>query len=133
VYDWVLNYFLTEMHCQLYKRPRSLYEACDWLLFHSSNIRYVRLACQPTSQHYCSLILNEHQPPATSQSAVLLFHNKSTPATSHSQANTVCGPDMRTCPSPCIPFHGFIFTVSVWSGLGPQKKGEVCGQALESM
>ena len=22
-----------EMHCQLYKRPRSLYEACDWLLF----------------------------------------------------------------------------------------------------
>ena len=52
-------------------------------------LRCVRLACQPTSQQYCSLILNQHQPPATSQSAVLFFHNKSAPAISHSQANTV--------------------------------------------
>ena len=46
------------------------------------------MACQPTSQQYCSLILNQHQPPATSQSAVLFSHNKSTPVISHSQANT---------------------------------------------
>ena len=39
-------------------------------------------------RQYCSLILNQHQPPATSQSVVLLSHNKSAPATSHSQANT---------------------------------------------
>jgi len=50
--------------------------------------RCVRLAFQLTSQQYCSLILNQHQPPATSRLAVLFFHNKSTPATSHSQANT---------------------------------------------
>jgi len=52
------------------------------------DIRCVRLACQPTSQQYCSLILNQHQPPATSQSAVLFSHNKLAPAISHSQANT---------------------------------------------
>ena len=50
--------------------------------------RCARLACQPTSQQYCSLILNQHQPPATSQSTVLFSHNKSAPAISHSQANT---------------------------------------------
>ena len=49
-------------------------------------MRYVRLTCQPTSQQYCSLILNQHQPSTTSQSAVLFSHNKSTP--SISQANT---------------------------------------------
>ena len=42
--------------------------------------RCVRLACQPTSQQYCFLILNQHQPLATSQSAVLFSRNKSTPA-----------------------------------------------------
>ena len=26
------------------------------------DIRCVRLACQPTSQQYCSLILNQHRP-----------------------------------------------------------------------
>jgi len=52
-------------------------------------IRSVRLACQPTSKRYCSLILNQHQPPATSQLAVLFSHNKLAPTTSHSQANTV--------------------------------------------
>jgi len=52
------------------------------------DIRCVRLACQPTSQQYCSLILNQHQPPATSQSAVLFSHNKLAPVISHSQANT---------------------------------------------
>ena len=51
-------------------------------------IRCVRLACQPTSQQYCSLILNQHQPSATSQSAILFSYNKSAPAISHSQANT---------------------------------------------
>ena len=51
-------------------------------------IRSVRLTCQPTNQQYYSLILNRHQPPATSQSAVLFSHNRSSPATSHSQANT---------------------------------------------
>jgi len=51
-------------------------------------IRSVRLACQPTSKRYCSLILNQHQPPATSQLAVLFSHNKLAPTTSHSQANT---------------------------------------------
>ena len=45
------------------------------------HIRSLRLACQPTSQQYYSLILNQHQPPATSQSAVLFSHNKSAPAT----------------------------------------------------
>ena len=44
--------------------------------------------CQPTSQRYCSLILNQYQPPATSQLAILLSHNKSAPAISRSQANT---------------------------------------------
>jgi len=53
------------------------------------DIRCVRLACQPTSQQYCSLILNQHQPPATSQSAVLFSHNKSAPAIDHSQTNTM--------------------------------------------
>ena len=51
--------------------------------------RCVRLACKPTSQQYCSLILNQHQPPATSQSAVLFSHNKSASPISYSQANTV--------------------------------------------
>ena len=49
--------------------------------------RSVRLVCQPTSQQYYSLVLNQHQASATSQSAVLFSYNKSTPATSHSQAN----------------------------------------------
>ena len=48
----------------------------------------VRLACQPTSQQYCSLILNQHQPPAIIQSVVLFSHNKSAPVISHSQAIT---------------------------------------------
>ena len=48
----------------------------------------VRLACQPTNQQYYSLILNQHQPLATSQSTVLFSHNKSAPAISHSQTNT---------------------------------------------
>ena len=54
----------------------------------AQTIRCVCLACQPTSQQYYSLILNQHQPPATSQSAVLFSHNKSAPAISHSQTNT---------------------------------------------
>ena len=54
----------------------------------TTHIRCVRLICQPTSQQYCSLRLNHHQPPATSQSAVLFSHNKSTSAISHSQTNT---------------------------------------------
>ena len=45
------------------------------------HILSVRLACQPTSQQYYSLILNQHQPPANSQSAILFSHNKSAPAT----------------------------------------------------
>ena len=49
---------------------------------------YVRLVSQPTSQQYCSLILNQHQPPATSQLIVLFSHKKSAPTTSHSQVNT---------------------------------------------
>jgi len=54
-----------------------------------SNInRCVRLVCQSTSQQYCFFIPNQHQPPATSQSAVLFFHNKSAPAISHNQTNT---------------------------------------------
>jgi len=57
-------------------------------LCYHDNYRCVRLACQPTSQQYCSLILNQHQPPGTSQSAVLFSHNKSAPAISHSQAHT---------------------------------------------
>ena len=52
------------------------------------DVRCVRLACQPTSQQYCSLILNQHQPPATSQSAVLFSHNKSAQAISYNQTNT---------------------------------------------
>ena len=48
----------------------------------------VRMDCQPTSQQYCSLILNQHQPPASSQSTVFFSHNKSAPTISHSQANT---------------------------------------------
>ena len=44
----------------------------------------VRLACQSTSQQYCSLRIYQHQPPATSQSAVLFSHNKSAPSISHS-------------------------------------------------
>jgi len=51
-------------------------------------VNSVRLTCQSISQQYCSLILNQHQPPTTSQSAVLFSHNKSAPANSHSQANT---------------------------------------------
>jgi len=51
-------------------------------------LRCVRLTCQPTSQQYCYLILNQHQPPATSQSAVLFSYNKSAPAINHSQAKT---------------------------------------------
>ena len=39
-------------------------------------LRCVRLTCQPTSQQYCYLILNQHQSPATSQSAVLFSYNK---------------------------------------------------------
>ena len=55
-------------------------------------IRCLRLACQPTSQQYCSLILiNQHQSPATGQLTVLFSHNKSAPAISHSQANTEIG------------------------------------------
>jgi len=53
------------------------------------------LACQPTSQQHCSLILNQHQPPAISQSAVLFSHNKSAPANSHSQANTAYIPSYK--------------------------------------
>jgi len=48
----------------------------------------VRLACQPTSQQYYSLVLNQYQLPATSQSTVLFSHNKSALVISHSQANT---------------------------------------------
>jgi len=33
-------------------------------------------------------ILNQHQPPTTSQSAVLFSHNKLAPVISHRQANT---------------------------------------------
>ena len=62
-----------------------------------SDSRFVRLACQSTSQQYCSLILIQHQPPATSQSAVLFSHNKSAPATSHSQANTTKCLDSFKC------------------------------------
>ena len=54
----------------------------------SAIIRCVRLACQPTSQQYCSLILNQHQPPATRQSTVLFSHNKSISAINHNQTNT---------------------------------------------
>jgi len=34
-----------------------------WILVF--NNRCVRLACEPTSQQHCSLILNQHRPPAT--------------------------------------------------------------------
>jgi hypothetical protein len=50
------------------------------------NMRSVRLACQPTNQQYCSLILNQHQSVATNQSAVLLSHIQI--STSHNQINT---------------------------------------------
>ena len=46
------------------------------------DIRSVCLACQPTSQQYCSLIINSHQPPASSQLVVLFSHNKSAPVSS---------------------------------------------------
>ena len=52
-----------------------------------------RLACQSTSQQYYSFILNQHQPPITSQSAVLFSHNKSAPAISHNQTNTASSID----------------------------------------
>jgi len=41
---------------------------------------FVRLVYQITSQQCSSLIPNQHQPPVTSQLAVLFFHNKSAPA-----------------------------------------------------
>ena len=44
----------------------------------SAIIRCVRLACQPTSQQYCSLILNQHQSISS-----IVPHNKSSPAISH--------------------------------------------------
>ena len=50
------------------------------------DIRCVRLICQPTNQQYCFLILNQHQPLATSQSAILFSYNKSAPSINHSQA-----------------------------------------------
>ena len=63
---------------------------------HSSRgIRHVRLACQPTIQQYRSLILNQPQPLVTSQSAILFSHNKSVPATSHNQTNTVRGNQLQ--------------------------------------
>jgi len=40
-----------------------------------------------TSQKYFSLTPNQHQPAVTSQPAVIFYHNKSAPATSHSTAN----------------------------------------------
>ena len=63
----------------------------NWNVTHALTIVIIRcvcLACQPTSQQYCSFILNQHQPPATSQSAVMFSHNKSAPVISHSQTNT---------------------------------------------
>jgi len=47
------------------------------------------LVSQPASSTILSYYISaSHQPPATSQSAVLFSHNKSAPAISHSQANT---------------------------------------------
>ena len=63
-----------------------LYYVCVYL--QTINTSGVHLTCQPTNQQYYSLILNQHQPPAISQSTVLFSHNKSTPAINHSQANT---------------------------------------------
>ena len=61
----------------------------DMTLLRKRYDRCVFLACHPTSQQYCSLILNQHQPPATSQSALLFSRNKSAPVISHSQTNTI--------------------------------------------
>ena len=69
------------------------------------NIRCVRWVCQPTSQQYCSRILNQHRPPATSQSAIQFSHNKSAPVISHSQANTAkiwCRRCNSNCSNPTI-------------------------------
>jgi len=49
--------------------------------------KWLGLFCQPTNQQYCSLILNQHQPPTTSQSAILFSNNKSAPAIGHNQMN----------------------------------------------
>ena len=62
---------------------RNPFENVVCLLLQKEN-RCVPLACQPTSP----LILNQHQPPATNQSAVLSSYNKSAPTIRHSQANT---------------------------------------------
>ena len=43
--------------------------------------RCVRLACQPTSQQYCSLILNQHQPPVSQQYCSLLTNQHQLSAT----------------------------------------------------
>jgi len=55
----------------------------------SFNDSLCSLGLSATSQQYCSLIINQHQPPVTNQSAVLFSHNKSAPAISHSQTNIV--------------------------------------------
>ena len=78
------------------------------------NIRCVRLACQLTSQQYCSLILNQHQQPATSQSAVLFSHNKSASAINHSQTNTAI--DISHLPhQPCLA-NRWRMAGHAWSG-----------------
>jgi len=50
-------------------------------------MRSVQLASQLASQQCSSLTPNQHQPPTSSQPAVLFPYSKSAPATSDSQLN----------------------------------------------
>ena len=49
--------------------------------FHSENLLCVRLACQPTTQQYCSLILNQHQSLASQQYCFLITNQYQLSAT----------------------------------------------------
>ena len=61
----------------------------------------VCLVCQRISQQYCFLRLNQHQPPANSQSAILFFHNKSPTAKPQLSEHSECLPPSRPlCPTP---------------------------------
>ena len=72
---------LQERRADHYSFPNKHHPPISW-----PQARSVRLACQPTSQQYCSLMLNQHQPTTIRQLAVLSSYNKSAPTTS--QANT---------------------------------------------
>ena len=52
-----------------------IHVVCPYLIVRS--IRSICLACQLTKQQYCSLVLNQHQPPATSHQSQPSEHNKS--------------------------------------------------------